>query len=199
MRNHTVHMTILDIDLDVFVSPAVHCRNDTDPRPSDTDFTVDHESSVSTFLVQQCLVKRDVPGVAFEHHVEVLDKISEAIQKQQLVPPFYWVHVDAHDDFWGHYSKPPNSGNYLYHCIKRNWIEKLVMVFPIGEFSFPDYVLSPDSKIEFEQHSVPVTFSDVESYQAIRPPDFVVLARSPAFTPPKADTLFNSIREHFKS
>jgi len=100
MRNHTVHMTILDIDLDVFVSPAVHCRNDTDPRPSDTDFTVDHESSVSTFLVQQCLVKRDVPGVAFEHHVEVLDKISEAIQKQQLVPPFYWVHVDAHDDFW---------------------------------------------------------------------------------------------------
>jgi len=191
-------MTILDIDLDAFVSPVVHFRNDCDERPSNNGHRVASEKIVGDFLKRQCCLNPTICGVAVEHHVGVLDKVAALIERGQLSPPFTWVHVDAHDDLWGHYSRPPNSGNFLYHCIRRSWLKKLIMVFPVGEFDFPAYVLceSPLS-VAFDRYSVPLEFSDIATYEAKASPDFVLLARSPAFTPPEADSLYGFIRSQF--
>ena len=112
-----------------------------------------------------------------------------------LTPPFHWIHVDAHDDFWGHYSKPSHSGNFLYECIRRGWIASLTMVFSLSEFDFPAYVLRHDPlRVEFETFSVPLSFSDTKSYSQNAPPDFVFLARSPAYTPQSADVIYDHVR-----
>lgn len=191
-------MTILDLDLDAFVLPVVHWKVDNDPRPSDNDHEVASQEWVHEFLHARCRLDGSQKGAAREHHLEALAVIAHQIEIGALTPPFSWVHIDAHDDFWGHFSKPPNSGNFLYHCIKRKWISDLTMVFPPNVFDFPNYILRENPlRVEFEGNSVPLEFSDTNTYQLNHAPHFVFLARSPAFTPPKADALFNSIQALF--
>lgn len=192
-------MLLLDLDLDTFVSPVAHNRRDNDPRLSSDDYMVWETADAERFLRGQCLLDSTVTGKSSEHHVMVLDVVSSCISANILVPPFDWVHIDAHDDFWGHFSKPSNSGNFLYECIRRGWIRELTMVFPPNIFDFPDYILSDDMKrVEFEGHSVPVHFSDTNRLQLTNRPDYVFFARSPAFTPIDADDLYNHIRRIFR-
>jgi hypothetical protein len=192
-------MLFLDLDLDTFVRPVAYNRRDEDPRLSTEDYSVWDTADTERFLRERCLLDGTSPGYSSDHHVAILDVISGCIAKGILVPPFDWIHVDAHDDFWGHFSKPPNSGNFLYECIRRAWIRELTMVFPPDVFDFPAYILSADqSHIQFEGHSVPVHFSDTKSLQLTSRPDYVFFARSPAFTPIDADNLYNHVRGLFR-
>lgn len=188
-------MLFLDLDLDTFVTPVAYNRREEDPRLSSEDYSVWEASDAERFLKEQCLLDGISLGKSSEHHVAVLDVVSQRIDEGILVPPFDWVHVDAHDDFWGHFSKPPNSGNFLYECIRREWIRELTMVFPPGVFDFSEYILSQDyNHIQFEGYSVPVRFTDTDQLQLEKRPDYVFLARSPAFTPSDADKLYDYIR-----
>lgn len=192
-------MLFLDIDLDTFVIPVANNRRERDPRLSSDEYSVWRTAEVERFLREQCLLDGTSPGHSSEHHIEVLDVVSGRIARGILRPPFDWIHVDAHDDFWGHYSMTPNSGNFLYECVRRGWIRELTMVFPPDVFDFPAYILSADqTHIQFDGHSIPIRFNDTNRLKLTSRPDYVFLARSPAFTPSDADDLYNHIRRLFR-
>lgn len=187
-------MTILDLDLDAFVRPVADLRHDNHPRLPNDEYEVETLENVKFFLREQCRLDGSQLGAAREHHVEVLDIITDRINLTTLTPPFVWIHIDAHDDLQGLHTDASTSANYLYHCIRRQWLEKLVMVFPPKVFSFPKYVLHDDPvRIEFDNFTVPLAFSDTNKFVLHDPPDFVFLAHSPAFTPQKADELHEYI------
>ena len=79
-------MTILDLDLDAFVSPVVHWKNENDPRPSDDDFEVACHAWVNDFLRLRCHLDGSQKGAASEHHVQVLDVIARQIEIGALQP-----------------------------------------------------------------------------------------------------------------
>ena len=154
---------------------------------------------VDKFLTEKCLLDCTVFGRASDQHVDILDVVSGLIAAGTLAPPFNWIHVDAHDDFWGHFSGPIYSGNFLYECIRRGWIQELTMVFPSDVWNFPDYILSADLKhIQFGAHSVPIQFRNAVDFKLNKKPDFVFLARSPAYTPAEADELYLHIQDRFQ-
>lgn len=169
-------MLFLDLNLDAFVNPVAYFRNDNDPRLSSDDYSIRDIADTERFLRERCLLDGTSPRRSSEYHVVVLDVVSGSISEGILVPPFDWVHVDVHGDFWGHFSSPPNSGNFLYECTSRGWIRELTMVFPPDVFDFPAYILSTDKRhIQFESHSVPVHFSDTNQLQLTSRLDYVFL------------------------
>jgi hypothetical protein len=118
------------------------------------------------------------------------------------------------------------DGNYLAFAIANRWLDELTYVFnmqgdrpadlmtPVME-NFDrdaDHIqLDPRTREEIDrglreglppseapqEPRVPFAFVQWREFLAPTPFDIVCLARSPAFTPPEADALFDEIRERF--
>jgi hypothetical protein len=89
---------ILDIDLDVFVTPINYVHSST--RLPDEDYAITPKTTIDHFLMQRCGLSSSFPkpGGVFEEHDELFDTLNELVQSKQLKVPFELVHVDAHAD-----------------------------------------------------------------------------------------------------
>jgi hypothetical protein len=119
------------------------------------------------------------------------------------------------------------DGNYLAFAISCRWLGELVYVFNDGGNDGDDallYVLEgfdPQARniqlaavrsrqelfenlmtpknltVEHVEPTVPFARTGWRDFQADQPFDFVCLARSPTYTPPEADAIFDEIRQRF--
>lgn len=98
MSRHSMQ-TVLDIDLDFFVTPT-KTWDATAERLPDNSYESDSISEVQEFIEIQCNLNLDRPrpGQLFEHHDEAFKWWRSLIQAGHLKPPFHCIHVDAHSD-----------------------------------------------------------------------------------------------------
>lgn len=189
---------IFDIDLDVFVTPPAFGRRKDDPRLSLEECQVPSLSEIQSTM-DRWKITRETPLRLLEHHDEILDAVSALIESGDIQLPICWIHIDAHDDFWGHYSKPPDFHNFMYEVVRRKWAEVIAWIYPQGFYQFPDYILdSAKQEITFANHHVPVRFETIDKFEPARGPDLAFLTRSPAFTPSSADEIYEYFRQNTK-
>lgn len=91
---------ILHIDIDFFVDPVVYYRADVGPRPNGREFRAESLESVKKFAEKQCRLspKKKLPGEAVVHNDEVFDHLERYVREGILIPPFEFIHIDAHAD-----------------------------------------------------------------------------------------------------
>lgn len=104
-------MTVLDIDLDFFVSPIYQGKL-SHSRLSDVEYKCASDLDVIDFLENRCLLSATSPvkGATFERHSEVFDWFKGLIGSGITIPPFDLTHVDAHSDMEGGI---PHSYEYI--------------------------------------------------------------------------------------
>ena len=146
-------MKILNVDLDVFVSPILrYCSEDE--RPDDAGKNVRTDIEVEHFFESQCGLSADdpKPGCLVGQHIEVFHNWSQLVDSGELKVPFELFHVDAHDDLGGgigdmgiieacnhvvlrepghrhrHEWQHINSGNFLTYAVACRWIKQITWV-----------------------------------------------------------------------
>lgn len=239
-------MTVLDVDLDFFVSPTVYDTPEHAARPDDRACTVWGPAEAEG-LMRRLGATAPLPGALCEHHVEALWAWNRALYEGRLVAPFAVVHVDAHEDLgygdplwiplqeevllrpvWGREFEQvaalAHSGNYLLCAVALGWVSELTLVLPgplsrdpalrLAELSIhPLHWLDGDETSGMLQlRSAPPLPARAQAdgcrtleWAVLDPPvpvrvllpeevepqayDFLTVARSPAFCPPKADAL----------
>ena len=152
-------MLVLDLDLDVFVSP-VSAWSDDVSRPRDADYRVPTPAEASRWLHDRLLLPTAtvLPGAVMADHGEAFFVWRDAIRAGQLETPFDLVHLQAHSDFsFGpgrgfevaldrllarpveeregavlKSSRLVDSGNYLLLAIACGWVRRLVHVYSAG-------------------------------------------------------------------
>jgi hypothetical protein len=89
---------ILDVDLDIFVTPISQFHSDT--RLRDEEYDVVDIETVKRFMEVQCglCVGAPKPGGVFEEHDELFSAIKSFVQEGRIQTPIDLVHVDAHAD-----------------------------------------------------------------------------------------------------
>lgn len=192
-------MTILDLDLDAFVQPPVISRRKGDPRPQDDAHTLYAAAEVTGLLCERWQVRPETPLVLLEDHDEILEAVSKLIGQGRLQPPFHWVHVDAHDDFYGHYSRPTTCANFMYEVIRRGWPSTITWSYPPDYAGGPpDYIYDQNRlQIVFDRFRIPIWLEPMAKLKLKAPPDFAFLCRSSEFSPAKADALYDHIAAQF--
>lgn len=202
-------MVILDLDIDLFLNKIANHRSDQDPRLDPSEFVVDSEDLVGGLLRGQCQLSNEapVPGALFDHHVEVFWHTKRMVESGLWTPPFTWIHADAHDDLNGPFdpARDPNSGNFMLYLLNEGWIREFILVRHPDDRSV-SYHKSHPTRIEINGRSAPYrqylkVISGEEDaliykpFQMNRPPDFLFVVRSPAFTPPSSDAVFDYCRQ----
>lgn len=207
-------MLILDLDLDLFLNAIAYNKNDDWSRLDDDEFGPDSEEFVRHFLEQRCHLTKEKPckGSSVTFHGEVFGKVDFLIKEGVLVPPFYWVHADAHDDMNGAFNEdtPVRSDNYILHLARNGWLKSLRFVCHPADRSLMNVKENP-LRVDIGPHPVPVgqflkfrnpdSFTDQYYYDEFfleRCPDYVFVAHSPSFTPASADPLFELIKAYIK-
>ena len=102
--------TVLDLDLDFFVWPVEHDREENEGRLDPREFSAQSEEQVRRFLEERCGLSPSnrIPGRRLVHHVEAFTTWREWLQKRMLTEPFAVIHVDAHSDLGsGAFNKSP--------------------------------------------------------------------------------------------
>lgn len=201
-------MTILDLDVDLFLDKIARHRSDNDPRLSSSEFAVDAPEVVRGFIEERCKLSVDapVPGAVFDHHVEVFWHTKKMVECGLWTPPFTWIHADAHDDLGPsfHPGREPNSGNFMLYLLNEGWIREFILVSHPGDQSVAHFKFDP-ARIEVNGRWAPCrqylktidTAKDAQNYspfQMVKPPEFFFVVRSPAFTPPTSDAIVNYCR-----
>lgn len=248
-------MTVLDLDLDFFVSPTLYEVPEDAPRPPDHAHQV-WPAAEAEHLLQRLGLTAPVPGALCERHVEALWAWNRAVYEGRLEVPFDVVHVDAHEDLgygdplWTRLQEEvlvrpvwerrfeevaalAHSGNYLLCAVALGWVRELTLVLPgplpiTPEGRLRELCAHPLHFAYGEETSgllqlksvpglpaaeqaercrelrwavmdapVPVT---VLSAEEVEPAvyDFLTLARSPAFSPPKAEGLLPTLTRFLK-
>ncbi len=138
---------VLDLDLDVFVTPPVEGPGDSTYRADSGRHKVEPVETVRANLAKLGLdPKNPIPGLFFEHHRDSYYHWRDLIGRQLLKVPFDVIHVDAHSDLgnggsvhklfevWAYepdkLGKDPhaNSANYLAFALVNGWVRALVNV-----------------------------------------------------------------------
>lgn len=235
-------MTILDIDLDFFVSP-IKFEVDTSRRLPEAEFKVEDIESALRFLESNCCLPLDssVPGALFEHHDEVFDYAV-----QNFPPQLDWVHVDAHADIGGGWIVPSwqyifceyttldlkarrtplrgpkglNCGNFMLFLAGCGmlkevrfvtpsiWKSDLQPIFMEGHTECSNAIqlkrydrdvlrsclFRPLAETPHEvEQAIPFVPVKREDFELLKQPDFVLLTRSPGYTPKSADRLYDAV------
>lgn len=187
-------MRILDIDLDVFVSPRIICRKEGSRRPPDSEHEIPSDDEVHRLITENWRIDSNTPINCLEWHVEIIKRVEHFISTGDLTPPFKWFHIDAHDDFYGFHSRPVSSENFMFELIRRGWCEEVCWIHPDGGFDFPSAILDQNTNdIYFDGYRVPVIFMPLSKFRLGVAADFAFLTRSPEFSPSKADRLYELI------
>jgi hypothetical protein len=193
-------MLVLDFDLDFIVRPIRRSAPDKKTRYDIPEITIWPEHDFRIFLEGRPHFSKceKIPGRACEHHKEVFFHTRSLIADGVLVPPIELVHIDAHDDVVGcSDAGPVGSADFLLHMIGQDWLGQIDFVLPEGEDVFRKCLMHDNPlRIEFGAHRCPVHYFEPAAYQLPRKPDFVFLTRSPDFTPPAADPLFDLARSY---
>jgi hypothetical protein len=141
-------VTVLDIDLDFFLSEITWQSTEQDQRQLESVVPWS-EREVREFLENQCklsAIKRK-PGEIVTTHDQVIELWKELIQSKRLQSPFDVIHVDAHADLgmgdpsWAFICtelltfpaekrqevtlRDFNEGNYLAFALAFRWISSL--------------------------------------------------------------------------
>ena len=149
-----MNSNILDIDLDFFLDDIRYSKC-SKKRVKDKKYHPWSEEELREFLEEKCglLQTKKIAGRIVERHDGAFYFWRELIEKDQLMPPFKVVHVDAHadlgmgDNSWKYimgellhkpvkerfYPKENtksslNPGNYLAFALACRWISKLTFV-----------------------------------------------------------------------
>jgi hypothetical protein len=141
-------MRVLDLDLDLFVSPIATTK-DAYTRLCPEKYKPWSESAVRHFLEHHCGLssQKKVLGRVITHHHEAFYFLRDLIQGKKATPPFELVHADAHADLgMGDAAYPyimsellhlslfdrmtPDEseigpGNYLVFAIACRWVSSL--------------------------------------------------------------------------
>ena len=147
-------MTVLDIDLDLFLDRRPSHVN-PNGRLSDAEFGPWSTSDVEEFMIKQCKLSRTrpIPGGVVTFHHELFDIWKKLIAEGRMPALFDVIHADSHADMgMGDASagyimgellhSDPNSrlnpkrdvidglleGNYLSFAIACRWIRSIVYV-----------------------------------------------------------------------
>lgn len=90
-------MTVLDIDLDFFVTPIKHWGS-SDERRDEDDCRVEDTADAIAYLESHCKMPTDSPspGATFENHDELFD-----YGIANWTEPVHLIHIDAHADIGG--------------------------------------------------------------------------------------------------
>lgn len=152
--------TVLDLDLDFFVWPIAHDREEGAGRLDYRDHQSQSKEQICQFLEHQCGLSREVriPGRRVVQHVDAFTTWREWLLKKILAEPFDVIHADAHSDLGsGPWNPSPkffeaellkipllqrahprmgrdavNSGNYLVAAVANRWIATLTYVYPVN-------------------------------------------------------------------
>lgn len=187
---------ILDIDIDVFVDPIIRSRSADSGRPNDDDHTIPEIERVSAIARDCWRIESNTPISLQENHDEIIASLHSLINRGIISPPFVWIHIDAHDDFFGFHSYPMNEGNFMFELVRLGWCNVIAWIYPNKDaFELPYYYNSKTQQIEFGEHKIPYRFYSLDEFNSKekRPPDFCFLTKSPKFSPPKADRLLLEI------
>jgi hypothetical protein len=174
-------MRVLDIDLDVFVTPinAIHSNS----RLADDHYHLMPPIEIDDFLLDKCGLSAESPkpGAVFEEHDQMFDTIRDLVETNRLVAPFELFHVDAHADLGASQLEPfkylitelmhqsitertkPNRGNgglnrgtVLMFAAACEWISKLVYIcHPDDGDDLPTLLLDFDDEGEPQSLRMP--------------------------------------------
>lgn len=204
--------TILDIDIDLFLNEVAYNKRDNLNRLDGEEYKSDSIASVEEFLENRCLLSKAKPsrGLAVTFHEDVFRAVEDLVANEKLLPPFHWIHADAHDDLNGPPDKlpPVNSGNFMLHLLSRGLLSQLTFVQHPSDTSLM-HCSSDGRRIEHCGNSVPfvVHLKQIDpsnwrhkafysELQLTVPPDFVFITQSPSFTPESADVLFDLCKQY---
>lgn len=140
---------VLDLDLDVFVSPVVNGNGDANYRAKSGEHQVVPEAEIMATLAKlELSPDRKTPGAFFEHHREAYFFWRDLVNSGRLKVPFDVVHVDAHSDLgngartvalcerWAaipnklgeNLGGRVNSANYLGFALMNGWVRALLNI-----------------------------------------------------------------------
>lgn len=89
-------ITILDVDLDFFVTPIKNWGSSNNRIPEGKATTENIKEAIN-YLENHCLLNTEkTPGAIFENHDELFDYALE-----QFTEPVHLIHLDAHADIGG--------------------------------------------------------------------------------------------------
>ena len=227
MLDYRGHMRFLDIDLDFFLNRNAYYSGNDALRLGD-DYRPWPRSRVSRFLETRCGLSRDAPvaGGVIESHDMVIRFWQVLIDSGALKTPFDVVHIDAHPDLSVrgglrlvsnrlfvdpdermavHEEEYVHSGNYLTYAIALGWIASLVWIPLSGVAAKRQKNVQPAGVtrqalkylLEFGP-GVPFKILSRRSFLAREPFDYMILSRSPAFTPCASDSLIPVISSYMK-
>jgi hypothetical protein len=234
---------VLDLDLDVFVSPVVEVNGDATYRAGSGEHQVAPEAEImAAFAKFELSPDRKVPGAFIEHHREAYFFWRDLVASGRLKVPFDVVHVDAHSDLgngattvklcerWAaipdKLNEDPggrvNSADYLAFALMNGWVRALVNLrrpdspsdvpvilykefdprtsrFTMKRFATGEIARTCDvgfAGANYEVlHEIRYAEGMIAEFKPIgRQPDFVFVARSPAFTPVEIDAFEPYIR-----
>ncbi|MEG0216309.1 MAG: hypothetical protein RR685_09305, partial [Hungatella sp.] len=113
-------VTILDIDLDFFVTPIKYWGTSNNRIP-EGEATAENIDAAMNYLETHCrLQARTTPGAVFEHHDELFDYALK-----QFTEPIHLIHLDAHADIGGGLTKC-----WDYVCTKYTHLDQHMRKFP---------------------------------------------------------------------
>ena len=194
---------IFDIDLDFFVTPTFRGGNsDQDPRLPDADFNPDTPEQVLHFMTHGLGLdpEHQTPGTVVTHHQEVYYIWEDLVKRGKLTPKFSVVHIDAHDDMFGHVKNPKiTSGNYLIHAARQDWLAHIAFVQPCGLNEIP-YVADDYKHLIVDGHKLEFSIANKKDMnwsegEINLKPDYLFLTQSPGYTPESADSLMPVISQ----
>ena len=210
-------MTILDIDLDFFLSDVCPLA-EAGERPALEGHEPWEEARVRRFLEENCglSASRPVPGRIFETHDLALDFWRDMMLEGRLKTPFSVTHVDAHSDLGVGQTEyvlnallalPPekrgdldalrreghlSEANYLLFALAFRWTDRLINVR--NPRSLPDL---PREILEGEGIRLSfIQYPDHTQYKASAPFGFMSVAVSPRYAPKEADRLLPLLSEY---
>jgi hypothetical protein len=222
-----VDMRFLDIDLDFFLNRNAYYSGKDTLRLGDEYKPWSH-LRVSHFLETKCGLSRAAPiaGRIIESHDLVIRFWQDLIDSGALKMPFEVVHIDAHPDlsvrgglrlvsnrlYVDHAERLAaledeyvHSGNYLTFAIAMGWIDSLVWIPLSAELTKRQRSLEPKrARGESLKYlpgfgpGVPFKILSRHSFTARKPFDYMILSRSPAFTPLASDDLIPVISGFMK-
>ncbi|MBL9121531.1 MAG: UPF0489 family protein [Phycisphaerae bacterium] len=247
-------LLVLDIDLDLFVTP-IKTGGDPDIRPDDDATAMWSEEELSLWLEERCRLSRSSPtsGIVVEEHVSAFDYLRDLVRSGRLVKPFDFVHADAHADFGmgtqSHHTvccqmlnrdaedrdDPPcgdrsglNSSSWLAFAAACRWFRTLTYVHhddlrpsyhdipniylrgnDIAADSIQLKRFAPiplDSPKRLADHpplafepAIPLRLVRTKDFRLCAPPTHLIIARSPGYSPLKADRLLRVLESYVRS
>lgn len=208
-------MTVLDIDLDFFVSRAIFAYTEMPPEAHETEAWGIGE--VDWFLKHCCMLANPVPGRIVKNHQDVYYLLKSGVQQKVSEPPHTWVHIDSHSDLGfgtpiSHLASSKatcseedtvDSNNFLFMLLHDGYINELHSVYNATSLGDIDAdVLSTNGRelivgSSIDNRTVRFHRYVEEEFTWEAGFDFIFLALSPEYVPSNSAVVAQFIATRF--